>query len=526
MRPLQDNPSVRLVVLVLAFAAVPLLRPAPAQAKKLNCRNLIFQGDAGTCGILDVVQIRMVDVKSDELHRSCDIFVQTGESADSFGGRIPRDVGAFGDCTPDFTTPPPLKKCWNGSSGGSCKYTWKGKKRLLNVCCWETPNCTGRRVGNYCNGGSNPFAKCTIPADCHDGGVCNMRLGTQGISAQKHLLTDTEPWLPTPVPVAIVSTLVALDPIGMTQLPFPSLGSCRARIAQSMQFLALTAVHRLVDCHRRQMLGEPIADCNSVNPESDPTDAISNAEDLVTAAAGACVPGGSPRALGYGTCPAPCTMSINTCAAPVAQVGVSCNTDTDCDSAPAAADGKCGRTQDWAAAASCMICQAEDAVVAAITDKYGNAGPGMQLEDVKCQDAIGRTFAGLLQTQLAVTAQCQKGLDGGKVLLAFCQNGQCVAPPNSIGLDCMTNDNCTPPDTQLCKYADQGKTRALAEIGARLRLEQVCQNTDFLLLDTCDIDLPGVEDCVIGNGRTTGTTIADVIFPEGFGHDVPPPPGQ
>jgi hypothetical protein len=522
MRPLQDNPSVRLVVLVLAFAAVPLLRAVPAEAKgKLNCRNLVFHGDAGECAIPDQVQIRMVDVQGGPLHSSCNLFVHPHESASSFGSRVPNDLGAFGDCPPAVgPTPLPVKKCWNGSSGGSCKYTWKAKKQLLNVCCWETPDCTGRRVGNYCNGGSNSFAKCTNNSQC-PGGFCNMRVGTQGISAQKKLQTDID-WLPTPVPVAFVSTLVQLDPIGMTQLPFPSLGSCRALIAKSMQALALTTARRLVECHRRQMLGEPIADCNSVNPESDPAEAISNAEGAVAAAAGACVPGGSPRALGYGTCPAPCAVSINTCAAPPAQVGASCSTDADCDSLPGALDGKCGRPEDWAAAAACLTCQAEDAVVTAITDKYGDAGPGMQPEDVKCQDVIGRTFTGLLQTHLAVTAKCQKGLDGGKVLLAFCQNGLCVGPPNSIDAPCMTNDDCTPgqPDIQLCKYADQGKTRALAENKARLVLDKVCQNTDFLLLDTCDIDLPGVEDCVIGNGRTTEAAIADAMFPEGYGHDA------
>ena len=521
MRSLQNTPSVRhLAVLVLMLAAAVVARPTPADAAKLHCRSLSFSGQAGQCMPPDIVQIRMVDVQGNEVHRSCNLSVQQFETALHFGSRLPRDLGSFGDCTPDFTDPQPVKKCWNGS-GGSCKYKWKAKKQLLEVCCWQTPNCAGLKVGNYCNGGTNPLAKCTSNADCLGGGFCDMRTGTQGVSAQKQIQGVDPQFGPTPVPVAMVATLVQLDPIGMTQLPFPALGSCRKGIATNVQKLALITAQRLVECHRQQMLGSPIADCNTINTESDPTGAIEAAESAVATAAGACAPGGSPRSLGYGTCPPPCAMQINTCAAPTGHAGAPCNTDLDCDSNVGAGDGRCGSPADWAAAASCMTCQTEDAVVTAIEDKYGLVGSGLPPETVKCQDQIGRTFADLLKTQLAVTAKCQKLLDGGKTVLAFCQNGPGVGPPSHVGQTCMTDANCTPPDTQLCKYADQSRQRSFAEAKAMLTIDKACQMTDFSELDTCGIDLADTETCVVDNGREAGAAIADAIYPEGFGHNAP-----
>jgi hypothetical protein len=515
MKPLPNANSARLFLVVLALAAAPLWHPAVAQSAKLHCRSLSFFGEAGDCQNPDHVLFQMVDVKGNVIHRSCEVFVHGGETALGFGSRLTRDLGATDNCSVDVN-PPPVKKCWNGV-GGSCKYKWKAKKQLLEACCWQTPDCTGTKVGNYCHGTTT---KCATDADCvGNGGTCDLGTGTKGISAQKKIIGHDDDFNPT-APVGYVTTLVQLDPIGMTQLPFPALGSCRTGIAGSMLKLALTTAHQLVECHHRQMLGEPL-DCDSVNPDSDPADAIATAEAAVAQATSACAPGGSPRDLGYGTCPAPCAISINTCAAPTARVGASCNTDADCDSAPSAGDGKCGRPQDWAAAASCMACQAEEAIVAAMEDKYGTAGSGMPPEDVKCQDTIGREFADLMRVHLAITTKCQKLLDGGKAVLAFCQNGQCVAPASRVGATCMTNDDCTPSDTQLCKYADQSKGRILAEMKGRFTLEKACGQTDISTLDTCGIDLPGLEDCVVDNGRTVGTTIADAIFPEGVGHDVP-----
>ncbi len=516
MTPLRTRTCTRLC-LVLAVVMVPLWRGS-ADAGKLNCRNLTFSGQAGDCTNPDIVEIQMVDAQGLEIHRSCNLFVHTAETALHFGSRVPRDLSSFGDCTSDSTEPPPIKKCWNGANG-SCKYKWKAKKQLLQVCCWETPDCRGRKLGNYCNGGIKQFSKCASDADC-PGAACEMRAGTQGISAQKRIQGEPQ-FGPTPVPVTLVTTLVQLDPIGMTQLPFPSLGSCRTGIAKTVQALTATTLEKLVTCHHRQMRGEPLADCNSVNGDSDPNEAVATAEDAVTTAAEACKPAGSPRALGYGTCPDPCTMSVNTCAAPVSRVGAPCATDSDCDSALGAGDGKCGRVEDWDAAADCLMCQAETAVVDAITDKYGSIGSDAPPDAIDCQDQIGKALQGLVRTQVAVTAKCQKLLDGGKTVLAFCQSGECVGPPSHVGEPCMTNDDCTPPDTQLCKYADQSHARSLNEIKARSDLDQACGQTDFSTLDTCGIDLASEQDCVIANGRTTGDTIADAIFPEGVGHDAP-----
>src|SRR4029079_14348736 len=110
----------------------------------------------------DLVQIQIVDALGNVVHRSCDnVQVQQFETALHFGSRMPRDLGTAGagDCGTHILEPdPPTKMCHNGP-GGSCKYKWKAKKQLLEVCCWEGPGCSGLKLGNYCNGGTNPLAK-------------------------------------------------------------------------------------------------------------------------------------------------------------------------------------------------------------------------------------------------------------------------------------------------------------------------------------------------------------------------------
>lgn len=93
-----------------------------------------------------------------------------------------------------------------------------------------------------------------------------------------------------------------------------------------------------------------------------------------------------------------------------------------------------------------------------------------------------------------------------------------MAPPSRAGIACAGEDDCIDPGSRLCKYADQSGLRTAAEEKARVLIEKDCALRDFINLDTCDTDVPGVQDCVVANGRDTGIAIADAIFPEGVGH--------
>ncbi len=511
----------RLPFFVLAALAWTFLGGAPAHAKgKLNCRNLSFSGQAGMCVPPDYVQFQMVDALGNVIQRSCNnVAVLTNETAVHFGSRMPRDLGneGDGDCGAHILEPdPPTKRCINGI-GGSCKYKWKAKKQVLEVCCWQDQNCSGRKVGNYCSGGTNPLAKCSSNADCTGGGVCLLRTGTQGISAQKQIQGTDPIFGPTPVPVGVASVLVQLDPIGMSELPFPALGSCRAAEGAAITGLASTITRLLVDCHAKQLKGEPIADCTTINTESDPAERAQQATNTLVAAAQACAPGGSPAALGYGACPAPCDgIVVNTCAEGL--VGAPCANDTACDSSVGSNDGKCGRATDWGALGSCMACVTADAITTAVDDKYGTVAGGLADEEIKCQDEIGKILDFLVESHLKVIRKCQKLLDGGKTALKFCQNGICVAPSDEVGLPCMSEDACAPPDARVCKNADQGSGRALAEVKGRAAIDKGCATVDLDNLDSCDTTLEGLEDCVVENARDAAAAISDAVFPEGIGH--------
>ena len=514
----------RLPVLLVAIAAVVALASPAAAKGKLNCRLLTFAGAAGMCVPPDHVQIRVVDALGDEIHKSCDdVHVQSFETALSFGARMPRDLGSAGDgdCGTHYLEPnPPPKKCLNGPVG-SCKYKWKASKQTLQVCCWAAHDCKGLKIGNFCAGGGNAGGKCAASSAC-PGGTCAMRVGTLGISAQKQIqgpMGDLT-FLPTPVPVVSTDPVfVQLDPIAMAQLPPPALGSCRVGTANAIGALASTILKTLVSCHAQQLKGFPIvADCNTVNGDSDPAGRVDVAVAKLTAAAQVCATGGTPLALGYHGCPAPCdSMAVNTCAAGL--VGAPCTSDASCDSGVGAGDGKCGQASDWSAVGACMACVADNAITTAVTDKYGTVGPGLAVENIKCQDEIGKSLAFLISAQLKITSNCQKLLDGGKSVLAFCQKNFCVAPAAKVGVSCASDDDCAPPDARLCKYADQSGLRAFAEAKTRIQIvDKACALADPANLDSCDTTIDGLGDCVIQNALDASEAISDAVFPEGIGH--------
>lgn len=531
----------------LIASLVVCMLPAPAAAKgKLHCRNLTFTGQAGECAQCagganqgtscsmdsqcpgstcqtagDKVQIRVVDALGNEIHKSCDnVQVKPFESALSFGARMPRDLGVAGDanCGAFMFDPNPTPSNCLVGPGGACKYKWKAKKQVLEICCFAGTQCSGTKIGNYCVGGSNPLAKCTTNANC-PGGVCSLRVGTQGISVQKQIYNVDTEFTPTPVPVGMVTTLVELDPIGMTQLPFPALGSCRTDVAKSMTALTNTITDTLTGCHAKKLkTGDTATDCNTVNSDSDPSDRVAASIATVGTVAATCSPAGSPRSLGFpNTCPAPCAgQPISTCA--VGQVGTPCSADTNCDSTPGANDGRCGRSTDWGNAASCMTCIAEDGVTTAVEETYGDPFDQLSPEEVRCQVGIGQAFAYVLRTHVGITTKCQKLFDGAKAALVFCQDGQCVAPRARRGLTCATEDDCAPGAERICKYADQSSGRAFAELKARALIQKSCDLVDLTNLDSCDDTVDGIGDCVLDAAYATGLAISDATFPEGIGH--------
>ena len=515
-------PSLLLSVAVAAtlFALVP----SSALAAKLHCRYLSFSGTGG-CGRQDIVSLRVLDALGNEIHQSCGVQVGSTEAALAFAARLPRDLGSNPGCTfpTPIPSPPPTKMCLNGSgpSAGSCKYKWKAKKQVLEVCCWQTPGCKGLKVGNYCDGGPNLDGKCSADTNCPSA-TCKMRVGTAGISVQKRIQGVDPAFGPTPIPIMNPDPVfVNVDPISMTQLPFPSLGSCRVNLGMGMSALASTIVETLIKCHKARLAGESIADCNSVNAESDPTGRVDLAAQALSAAAASCAVAGSPFALGHVTCPPPCdSITVSTCSAGV--VGAPCTSNTDCDTPVGAGNGKCGSMADWGPAADCMACLAQEAITTAVTDKYGAVDPPLSFGDADCQNGIGVALAELVRTHVAATVKCQKLLDAAKAALPFCVfdgvASKCTAPPSKIGDLCQGDDDCNPPENRLCKNADLGGKRAFAEFKAGEIIDKSCFAADFANLDTCDVDLQGVKDCVVQNGRTVGNAIADIIYPEGVGH--------
>jgi hypothetical protein len=395
-------------------------------------------------------------------------------------------------------TPPaaPLNKtCGNGGTGTSCRHKYKVKNGAvtISVCCYEGPNCKGNKLG---------------------------KTNTARLPMSVQQKKDPAPAFgPTPIPIAVGSAQVALDPIGLTQGPFRESQGCREKLSKQILVHGVTVLKQLVRCHALELedVLPPGTDCNSVNPDSDPDETVDiSRSKLADVATANCSPGGTPARLGYyHLCPAPC-QGVNRCTA--GTLNASCAADSDCDTAVGAGDGRCGPGGDWTQEVDCLSCLVEDAVTTAITDKYGAVEAGVSPEAAKCQDLIGDSLVFLVHAFDGVTLDCQKKVDGGKLGVTFCQSGQCTGPPTRRGQGCTKDDDCIDPSARLCKYADMSGARAAAEAKIAAKLTGGCDATTIGELDTCGTDPASVATCIVNNARAVADTLSDAQYPEGAGH--------
>ncbi len=536
--------------LAAAVAAAALIMFGATRADAglpANCRELSFEGAAGAASN-DKVTFRALDALGAELDLSCLMQVQPDETAAHFAQRMPGEWGD-GQCGVPVPTPtPPLKSanktCGNGAPvvGTSCKHKFKSKSNgtiTLRVCCWEGPNCSGLKLGK------------TDPS----------RLP---ISIQQK--KDPAPIFgPTPVPIAVEQTQVALDPIGASQGPFRGFSDCLNALGGALSSLTSTTAQSQVLCRRGLMLGKfgsPV-DCEA-NLDASSQAGIDAAEAaLTTAAVSKCASLGLPSKLKLGpTCPAPCdSILLGTCAAG-APPSVQCANDADCDTAPGAGDGQCGSTCTagtigsaclangncntsptahdgvcggaWGPLSNCVSCLTENAIVSAMTDKYGSPSPGPgQLSDqgVKCQDGIGTALSYLISSTVSDLAICQKTINTNKGVLppGVCETG-------NVGASCLFDTECdSSPGSgdgycpRSCTTADLKGKRVLAVAKAQALIAKTClDDTTLQEVGPCNpaaTTIAQAQTCVVANAKTAVKTIGNAVFPQRQAPSCPSPSG-
>jgi sugar lactone lactonase YvrE len=444
----------------------------PAQAAKNHCRKIQLIGTAGT-GNKPVIFYVKNQTGTVVLSRSCSITADDNETDFAYVKRMPFAWGQYPSNCPNpnpglsgYDPADPLTQRCINYAGGSCKLKFKvspkdtgAKKKYAEICCFEEAD-------------------------------CGVKLGT----------TD-----PTPIPITVQvekegSSLlcpkqnncddcalceVSPDPIGVVQLPSPVAAKCRDSLNSAVIAYINGAAKELVGCHRARMAGKipPGADCNSVaTPDAGVAAAVAQLAAGITEATSSCAAERSPTTLGYDSCPAPCDgIDVGGCSAGI--VSPTCETDRDCDTAPGSGDGRCG---NWSQVGACLTCVAENTVETAVSDVYGTPSVPLPEDTQACQHAIGDALLDLLRVSLGTTANCQKKLDGGKLVLPAgvdaCDNYDPTGKVSDaeakiteiIGLRCdaamiaMLDAICTgaitPADVAMCTitHGDDATEQALA----------------------------------------------------------------
>ncbi len=282
---------------------------------------------------------------------------------------------------------------------------------------------------------------------------------------------------------------IALDPIGGRSGPYASQRVCRAALQGAATTVTQTALTALRECNAKVMTGELASgSCGTINGTSDPSGSVSAAVSAVqNAVTSSCVSSGhSPSDFGYRGCPAPCDgITVSTCTAGIAGP---CVRDRDCDTAPAARDGRCG---DWTALGNCVACQATVAALGVTAAAYGSGGPGSGLpSDVQnCQNVIGEGVATLIAAELKDAAKCQREVDEFRRLLSS--------------------------RTPKCKDADPKGKRAKVRTVVAGGLIANCSHALLAQLDSCSANLAGLADCIPRIVRRGVGAVTDAAAPEG-----------
>jgi hypothetical protein len=407
------------------------------------------------------------------LSRSCSITADDNEADFAYVKRLPFAWGEYpGNCpNPDpglsgYEPADPLTQRCIDYAGGSCKLKFKvspkdtgAKKKYAEICCFEEADC-GVKLGTTDptpipitiqvekEGSGQP---CPDPNNCEDCDLC----------------------------------VVDPDPLGVVQLPSPVAAKCRDSLNSAVIAYINGAAKELVACHRARMAGKfpPATDCNSVaTTEGGVAAIVALLEADIVEAATSCAAERSPTTLGYDSCPAPCDgIDVGGCSAGI--VSPTCETDRDCDTAPESGDGRCG---NWSQVGACLTCVAENTVTTAVTDVYGTPSVLLPKDTQVCQHAIGDALLDLLRVSLGTTANCQKKLDGGKLVLPagvtacdeYDPNGtvagaelkitdtiqqRCDAPMIAM-LDAICTGAVTPTDVAMCTitHGDDATEQALA----------------------------------------------------------------
>ncbi len=531
----------RFANLPLALALAAYVLPTPdAVAGKEHCRTLELGGAAGPASA-DKVELQVTDYLGNIVDRSCKVTVQANECADDLAKRLVATWGSGSQggqqqgcgVDQDLTTTcgrnldiTPVDPGDTNASKIFCKHRYKAGKVVggtnatppcpnappngqeagpgelkklpkIEVCCYEQLDATKLAEVTWTDPGTckgSKLGKALIAPQRIEVSVFDRidrpNVAGDGIFFDPKLADNS-----LDVPVGYSSRQVALDPIGFEQRPSATGTSCRGDVAEAANNLGKALRKSLVECNLAQIAGKiPPTDCGM---SLEVQQIIASYEALLRAAPVADCEGRdvatagpriSPAVYGLRSCPAPCDgISIGTCSA--GQIGNVCSSDRGCDTAPGAADGKCG---SWDDASECIACLQENAATLAAMTVFGVPPPLPPLPELtlKCLFELGEGAFYLARVYTNQLVDCQARIDTAKSAL-----------PNGV---------------PFCKKADLKGRRADAESQVRARLVKACTDADLLGLLVCNgnTTVSQLGDCAKIVAEAMAEQLSNGVFPE------------